>query len=217
MKIQLVVSTGAHQGKIIAVPGTQFIIGRDEGCHLRPASPAISKKHCAVFIKNDQVFVRDMGSTNGTFVNDELVQGDVLVKSGDRLRAGPLDFVINLLPGPKSDSTPLPDALKAVTPPTKPASSTTSKPVMPKTKISSGAEDQDAAAAMLLGMGDEDPPGSEPKVPDGSTVMEMSAVDADKIKAAAEKAAGDKKGTPTAAETSAAASEILRKYMRRPK
>lgn len=215
MKIALVVASGVHQGKPIPVLGPQLVIGRDEGCQLRPASPAVSKRHCAVFARDGKVFVEDFDSTNGTFVNDEPVKGRREVADGDRLKVGPLDFTITVTQT-KSDTTPLPDALKAVdrsgprgaTPAggTKPPS----RPALPKAPPP--ADDADAAAAMLLGMGDEDPPGSEPEVPGGSTIMEMPSVDAEK-KAAEEK----KKGVPSQAETSAAASEILRKYMRRPK
>ena len=197
MKFTLVVASGVHQGKVISVPGQQLIIGRDEGCHLRPASPAISKKHCAVFIRAGKVFVRDLGSTNGTFLNDEQVVGDREVLDGDRLKAGPLDFTVQV--SGKSDSTPLPDSLKSV--PTAQGSGV-SMPI---------EDDADQAAAMLLGMGDEDPPGSEPQVPEGSTVMELPTVDA------TGKPLDKKKSTMSAAESSAAASEILRKYMRRPK
>ena len=198
MKLSLVVASGAHQGKTIPVPGNQFVIGRDEGCHLRPASPAVSKKHCAVYLKDGKAYVRDFGSTNGTFVNDEQIQGDREVSDGDRLRVGPLDFTLNLSPVGPSDSTPLPEALKSVVPP---------GPGQPIPSATADL-DPDQAAALLLGMGDED----DPEVPGGSTVMELPAVEGE------QKAAEDKKkGVPSAAETSAAASEILRKYMRRPK
>jgi len=71
MKISLVVlSTGSAAGKALPINAAQFIIGRDPGCNLRPASAMISKRHCAVIVKNNQVFVRDFDSTNGTFVND---------------------------------------------------------------------------------------------------------------------------------------------------
>ena len=198
MKITLVVASGTHQGKSIPVPGTQFVIGRDEGCQLRPASPAVSKKHCAIFVKDGKAYVRDFGSTNGTFVNDEQIQGDREVVNGDRLRVGPLDFTISLAITGPSESTPLPEALKSVAPqaPAQPIPSPTAD------------LDPDQAAALLLGMGDED----NPEVPGGSTVMELNAVEGG-AKATEEK----KKGTPSAAETSAAASEILRKYMRRPR
>jgi pSer/pThr/pTyr-binding forkhead associated (FHA) protein len=213
MKISLVVATGAHQGKVINIPGPQFVIGRDEGCHLRPASPAVSKKHCVVFIRNDKAFVRDMGSTNGTFVNDQQIQGDHELTDGVRLRVGPLDFSVALAPSGKSDSTPLPESLKSVSPSSmgmKPPANPAAKPT--PAPASTDEKSHDDIAAMLLGMGDED--SSEAEVPGGSTSMELPAVDA---KPGDEKPDEKKKGTASAAETSAAASEILRRYMRRPK
>jgi pSer/pThr/pTyr-binding forkhead associated (FHA) protein len=226
MKISLVVATGAHQGKVINIPGPQFVIGRDEGCHLRPASPAVSKKHCVVFIRNDKAYVRDMGSTNGTFINDEQIQGDQELSDGARLRVGPLDFSVALTPSGKSDSTPLPESLKSVSPssmglkkPSSPAAQPTPKltpaPMPKPAPAPASTEDEkshDDIAAMLLGMGDED--SSEAEVPGGSTIMELPSVDA---KPGEEKPDEKKKSTASAAETSAAASEILRRYMRRPK
>ena len=76
MKISLVVMTaGKSKGQTIPINLPQFIIGRDPQCNLRPASAVISKRHCAVLIKDGKVFVRDFDSTNGTFVNDVPVQG----------------------------------------------------------------------------------------------------------------------------------------------
>src|SRR5947208_13548005 len=96
MKLSLVVAQGVHTGKVIPITLPQFVIGRDPQCQLRPASPAISKRHCAVLVRGGKVFVQDFGSTNGTFVNDEPVKGEVEVKDGDRFKAGPLEFTISL-------------------------------------------------------------------------------------------------------------------------
>lgn len=211
MKISLVVASGVHQGKPIAIPGTQFLIGRDEGCHLRPASPAISKKHCLLLVRDDKAFVRDMESTNGTFVNDEQIAGERELANGDRLRVGPLDFSVVLVPGSRADSTPLPDALKAVgkSGPQKPVPQPA--PAPRPTPASTAEDDPDRIAAMLLGMGDDDA-----EVPGGSTIMDMPSVE-DGSEQAAKAEEKKKKDVPTAAETSAAASDILRRYMRRPR
>lgn len=229
MKVTLVVASGVHQGKVIPVPGTQFLIGRDPECQLRPASQAVSKQHCAILVRGTQVFAKDYGSTNGTFLNDEQLaaNSERELKPGERIRVGPLDFSVEFAPGKPSDSTPLPEALKsvggsaaeglkaAVTP--KPASNSAQKPAAapkPVPKPSPVEDDADAAAAVLLGMGDEDPPGSTPHVPEGSTIFEMPAVNAEKP---GEKA-GEKKGSvPSSEDMSNAASDILRKYMRRSK
>jgi predicted component of type VI protein secretion system len=110
MKVSLVVASGAHEGRVIPLTGPQFLIGRDQQCHLRPASQAISKLHCAVTVRDGKVYVKDFGSTNGTLVNDNLVQNaEVPVQDGATLRVGPLDFRIQIaVPAPKLDGTPLP-------------------------------------------------------------------------------------------------------------
>lgn len=218
MKVQLIVASGVRQGTVIPVGGAQFLIGRDETCQLRPASPAISKKHCGIYVRDGQVFVTDYGSTNGTFLNDQPITAETQLASGDRLKVGPLDFTVNILSVGPSDSTPLPDALKAVSPPPaapKPTPAAQPKaPAPPKpSKATAGAEDNDHIAAMLLGMGDDEP--SSGDVPGGSTVMELPAVDAQKLAEAGGKK--DEKKIPSKAESSSAAADLLRKYMRRPK
>jgi pSer/pThr/pTyr-binding forkhead associated (FHA) protein len=207
MKISLVVASGVHQGKPIAIPGNQFLIGRDEGCHLRPASPAISKKHCLLLVRDEKAFVRDLESTNGTFVNDEPVAGERELADGDRLRVGPLDFTVVLAAGSKTDSTPLPDALKAV------GKSGTQTPAPTPAPAPADEDDPDRIAAMLLGMSDDDPA----EVPGGSTIMDLPSVEGGPDQPAKAEEEKKKKGVPTAAESSAAASEILRRYMRRPR
>ena len=110
MKVSLVVTTGSHEGRSIPLTGPQFLIGRDPQCQLRPASQAISKIHCAVVVRDGKVYVKDYGSTNGTLVNDALVQDtEVLIEDGATLRVGPLDFRVKIEPfAPTPDGTPLP-------------------------------------------------------------------------------------------------------------
>src|SRR5215213_6557697 len=97
MKLNLVVlSEGKAKGTAIAVTLPQFIIGRDPECQLRPASPMISKRHCAVLVKNGKAYIRDFGSTNGTFVNDEPVKGERQIHNDDTLKVGPLLFRVAL-------------------------------------------------------------------------------------------------------------------------
>lgn len=94
MAVKLVVTQGANAGKEIKIAKEQFVIGRGEDCHLRPKSDAISRKHCIIVINPSQVVLRDLGSKNGTYVNDERVEGERVLKSGDNLKIGPLDFQI---------------------------------------------------------------------------------------------------------------------------
>jgi predicted component of type VI protein secretion system len=105
MKLSLVVAQGNPVGKEIPIRLSQFVIGRDPDCHLRPASPLVSKRHCAIIQRDNQVFIRDFNSTNGTFVNKEQLKGERQLQSGDELRLGPLVFTVKITDVPSSSDT----------------------------------------------------------------------------------------------------------------
>jgi predicted component of type VI protein secretion system len=250
MKVSLVVASGAHQGKVIPITGPQFLIGRDTQCHLRPASQAISKRHCGVHVRDGKVYVRDYGSTNGTTVNDELVRdAEVAVPDGSSIKLGPLDFLVRIeVRPPHPDGTPLPGALPetaalaavqsgAARGPARDVTPNPARAVKPggskespalggpqetaaapsPSSFDPGAEaDNDRFAAMLLDMDDNSGP-----VPDGSTVIDSPPVDAEGKPVAAAGAKPDDKGgkkpVQSREEMSSAASDLLRRMMRRPK
>ena len=68
----------------------ELLIGRDDGCDAVVPLETVSRRHCLVSMSEETARVRDLGSTNGTFVNDCPVVGDedALLAPGDRLRAG---------------------------------------------------------------------------------------------------------------------------------
>jgi pSer/pThr/pTyr-binding forkhead associated (FHA) protein len=200
MKVSLIVLTaGKMHGKPIPISFTQFLIGRDARCHLRPANPVISNRHCAILIRGTDVFVHDFESTNGTFVNGEQVKGEKPLKDKDRLRIGPLEFDVSIEALVPSDKKTTP--LRAAVP----------------------GPDDEAAAALLLSLQED---GSEPLpsqdehgVPMGTTVMEAPAPSPDSTVDEKEgKKDGEKKDKkPGAGDTSTAANALLQKYLRRPR
>lgn len=193
MKVKLVVATGVHEGREIPIAGPQFVIGRDPQCQLRPSSPAISKRHCAILVKGGKVFLRDFGSTNGTFANGQPVQGEVEVTGSTPIKVGPLDFRLVVEPA----TAPAPAAAAA-----------------PAAKKPAGKGEDDEFAAFLLD-GDEGP-ATAGSVPEGSTIMEMSAVKpGDPDPESKDKPKPETKAAE--ADTRSAAAEILRKYQRRPR
>jgi len=96
MKLCLVVVKGRPEGMEIPLPMPQFLIGRDPRCNLRPSSDSVSKLHCAVVQRKEDVFVRDLKSSNGTFVNNDRIHGEVKVKDGDLIRVGPLVLAVKI-------------------------------------------------------------------------------------------------------------------------
>jgi pSer/pThr/pTyr-binding forkhead associated (FHA) protein len=94
MQVKLIVAHGKNAGQEIPVPGPKFFIGRADDCDLRPQSDLISRHHCALLVEDGYVAVRDFGSKNGTFVNDDRVKPDAELKSGDHLKVGTLEFEV---------------------------------------------------------------------------------------------------------------------------
>jgi pSer/pThr/pTyr-binding forkhead associated (FHA) protein len=99
MDLKLRVLEGKNAGQEISVQGKKFFIGRSEDCHLRPGSDLISRHHCVLLVEDGYIGVRDFGSKNGTYVNQERVVGERELKPGDRLTIGPLQFEIHVAHG----------------------------------------------------------------------------------------------------------------------
>ncbi len=97
MEVRLVVSSGKNVGRVVPVTGDRFFIGRAEDCQLRPNTDLISRHHCVITVEDGFVTVRDFGSRNGTFVNDERIRGEEELNNGDNLSVGPLKFEVELV------------------------------------------------------------------------------------------------------------------------
>ena len=95
MELKLVVLAGAKEGTEIPLKKDKFFIGRAKECNLRAGSEAISRRHCAITRGDGKWMVRDLGSRNGTHVNDVRIEQEVPLKVGDELRVGPLKFRID--------------------------------------------------------------------------------------------------------------------------
>lgn len=94
LAVMLKVLSSRQQGSVIPLPIGRFLIGREEDCHLRPNSELVSRHHCVFTHDEYTVRVRDLGSTNGTFVNGNRVRGTSVLSSGDRVSVGKLEFEI---------------------------------------------------------------------------------------------------------------------------
>ncbi len=91
---ELRVASGKQKGKSIPLKVGKFMVGRGEDCHLRPNNELVSRHHCVFTVDEFVVRLRDLGSTNGTFVNGERIRGQVILNQGDRVAIGKLDFEV---------------------------------------------------------------------------------------------------------------------------
>jgi serine/threonine protein kinase len=89
MIVTLRVIAGPHKGRTFSFSQHEtFLIGRSEAAHFcLPDDKYFSRHHCLLEIAPPQIFIRDLGSTNGTYVNGMRVEG-VHLKSGDRIQGG---------------------------------------------------------------------------------------------------------------------------------
>ena len=65
-----------------------MVVGRGPECELRIEDTYASQQHARLFGKNGAWYVEDLGSTNGTFVNDQRLAAPAMVQPGDRIRVG---------------------------------------------------------------------------------------------------------------------------------
>ncbi|RPJ16656.1 MAG: FHA domain-containing protein, partial [Chloroflexi bacterium] len=66
----------------------EVIIGRDPSVDLTISSPAVSRRHARVTREGDGYVLEDLGSSNGTFVNEQKLSGRRLLRHGDQIRLG---------------------------------------------------------------------------------------------------------------------------------
>ncbi len=66
----------------------ELTVGRAAGCHIALDDRFVSQLHARMFRRDDQCFIEDLGSTNGTFLNDDKVTSPALLTKGDHVRIG---------------------------------------------------------------------------------------------------------------------------------
>lgn len=96
VKAELKVVGGKQHGTLIPLESKKFLVGREQDCQLRPTSESVSRHHCVFSIDEYGVRLRDLGSTNGTYVNGQRLTGPVNLQSGDQILIGKLEFEIIL-------------------------------------------------------------------------------------------------------------------------
>jgi len=84
----LVVIYGHEMGRRIQVGTEPLIIGRSPQNQIQIDQESVSRRHCRIRFSGSEFLVRDLGSTNGTYVNDDLVEEEGRLRHGDQLKVG---------------------------------------------------------------------------------------------------------------------------------
>jgi hypothetical protein len=90
MQAKLLVSAGKATTSEIVLK-LPAVVGRAKEAGVRIVHPSVSRRHCEIYELDGALVIRDLGSTNGTYLGTERVE-EAVVKPGDELTIGPLTF-----------------------------------------------------------------------------------------------------------------------------
>ena len=92
-EIYLITNLLKNQTKSVFQQQNNWTIGRDRKSSLAIHNNWLSRSHAAIqYIDNQGFYLSDLNSTNGTFINNELVDKSILLADGDRITLGNLTF-----------------------------------------------------------------------------------------------------------------------------
>lgn len=118
---KLVVLTEGYAGTTHELKLERTTVGRLEDNTFQLAEPSVSSHHCEIALRGKEVVVKDLASTNGTFINGDPIK-EAMLKPGQILRLGKLEIRLDDGSAPATGSAPT-----ATTPPPKKAMGQTGK------------------------------------------------------------------------------------------
>jgi len=95
MDVKLVMFKPSGERKDLPVVNPVTVLGRGDECDLRVPLKSVSRRHCELTLSEDELKVKDLGSSNGTYVNNKRIN-EGSVKAGDRLVVGPVVFTVQI-------------------------------------------------------------------------------------------------------------------------
>jgi hypothetical protein len=88
---KLVIQNQGMTGRVCELHTDRTTIGRVEDNTFQIADPSVSSHHCEVHLRGSDIFIRDLNSTNGSFINGNKVE-EGLLKPGELLRLGQVEL-----------------------------------------------------------------------------------------------------------------------------
>jgi pSer/pThr/pTyr-binding forkhead associated (FHA) protein len=127
--------------------GPEMVVGRDPGCHRVIERPTISGRHARLKRSGDRIILEDLGSSNGTFINGQRINGPTEVQFGDLIGFGVDSFRLS------TGSTPVASTqrIEAIKPAIRPRATPTLQ-VEPHTPAPIGSKAGSQAHLITLGV-----------------------------------------------------------------
>jgi pSer/pThr/pTyr-binding forkhead associated (FHA) protein len=89
---KLVILTQGLSGRAHELNVDRTTIGRVDDNTFQIAETSVSSHHCEVLLRGSDIVIKDLNSTNGTFINDQQVTGESVLKPGQTLRLGTVEL-----------------------------------------------------------------------------------------------------------------------------
>ena len=109
MDLKLVMFKADGERREFPITHPVTIVGRKHTCDLRVPISSVSREHCQVELRDDGAYIRDLGSSNGTYHQDNRVNEGKLA-AGDTIVVGPCHFFV-VIDGEPGDIEPVPTVL----------------------------------------------------------------------------------------------------------
>src|ERR1700743_1634328 len=89
---KLVVLSEGMTGQSYELKVDKTTVGRVDDNTFQVAHPSVSSHHCEALLRGNDVVIKDLNSTNGTFINNQQITGESVLKAGQILRLGQVEI-----------------------------------------------------------------------------------------------------------------------------
>lgn len=133
-----------HGEKCLDLTEGKMTVGRSRHCDLSVQEPSISRKHVFFTVAGGKIEAQDLGSSNGTFVNEDPAVGETPLRDGDVLRLGNAKLRVEITAGERAAGEARTPALPEPTPDTVPSEGVRAEDLPSEPSESSGPTPYDA-------------------------------------------------------------------------
>ena len=91
-----VLMTGSERGKKFILVSASTLIGRSPQCNIRIEDPKVSVRHAEVIKQDDNFMLKDLDSSNGTWINGKRLKGADSINNGDRIYMGSQELLFSV-------------------------------------------------------------------------------------------------------------------------
>ena len=107
MDAKLLLFTKNGERKAISLLSKMTVIGRRKECELYIPLMLVSRRHCQIIQNSNTLKIRDLDSSNGTFINGTKIDyNERHLEAGDQIQIGPLTFTVQIDGQPENISPP---------------------------------------------------------------------------------------------------------------